>query len=226
MLATRGGAGRGPPGSAAFDLCSPSCGSLAPNRAGCRELCPTGSRIGSGTYWQQVAPGLGAWGFKGFYVAPPGSPFPSPTPPRRSGAEAALIPAAGAPVQSPSRPRREGEPRGRTGQGGRPQRCRKCAHAPPTCARPARYLVEGRVPLAVGRGGVGGLEALPRLPRPLGLAPGPDAPEVCQLRPQEGHGDGPSPAHGGRRLRTSAAQRPGALMGTRPQGAPGRRRGM
>lgn len=64
------------------------------------------------------------------------------------------------------------------------------------------YLGGGRQPLAVGHGGVRGLGALARLPRPLGLPSSPDAPEERELRPEEGQGRGPGPAHGVRRLRT------------------------
>lgn len=102
------------------------------------------------------------------------------------------------------------------------------------------YLRGAGQHLAVGRGGVGGLSALAGLPRPLLLPPGPDAPKEHELRPEEGQGRGPCPAHGaGPRLRTSAEAQccargcSGALIGravaqspraqARPRRVPSRR---
>lgn len=141
------------------------------------------------------------------------------------GAEAGSHPAAADPAQSTTPPRRAGVLENPAGQslptGGRhPCKPQSGAHVRLAQA----YLAGGRQPLAVGHGGVGGLGALTRLPRPLGLLLGPDVPEERELRPEESHSHGPSPAHGDPRLRTSAAQRcergrPGTLMGAAAQPA-------
>lgn len=142
----------------------------------------------------------------------------------------ALLSAAD-PAQSPSPPRREGS---RESQAGRRllEGVQCSANPSPRCARSA-YLGRARQPLAVGHSGVRGPGVPAGLPRPLGLPPGPDSPEERELRPKEGHGRGPGPAHGGRRLRTSAAAQrcaqglPAALMGEARLAlrAPARRRG-
>lgn len=109
--------------------------------------------------------------------------------------------------------------------GARGRRKPTSAHTP-AHVQPARaYLGGAQQPLAVGRGGGGGLRALAGQPWPLGLPSRPDTPEERELQP-EGHGSGgPNPAHGALRLQTVVvAQRgerghPGALMGAAVQQA-------
>lgn len=184
-------------------------GQPVPTRVSAGQQVPPSAspppQVRAHTSWQQ--------GFKGFREPCfESSSLPNPFPRLAGGkAEKGVGSGVSGPIPTLSR-----------WEGGRDRSAGWCRVSPSPHVRPApAYLGGAGQPLAAGHCGIRGLGVLARLPWPLGLPPGHDAPKEHELRPEEDRGGGPGPAHGGPRLRTSAAAqrgapgRPGKLMGRR-----------